>query len=231
MPSPPSICFASATAPNGAVYRGPACTKAQAIAFRNAGNGIVVCDGLTADNRKLAKEIEEAVVGTGNAREDPAHVISAGPDALPHFQPRVRPPAGHSVLPKPAQPRQGDEILDASTLRKDQRGQSRRCREPLRTVGCGGSKTHAHLRQVKHKLPPKMRQFCETLCLHDADVLGVSLSGGDNGVGVPVAVINVRQDDKLIWLVYDLYDKPTITTPMSSDAFVSAPDRTPVALR
>jgi len=80
------------------VYRGPGCSKVQAIAYRKAGNDIVVCDGSTADNRKLAKEIEEAVVGIGNAREDPAHVITAGPDALPHFQPKARPPAGHSFF-------------------------------------------------------------------------------------------------------------------------------------
>ncbi len=94
----PTICFASATGPNGAVYRGAACSKAQAIAFRKAGNDIVICDGSLADNRRLAKEMEEAVVGVGNAQEDPPHVISAGPDALPHFQPKVRPPAGHSFF-------------------------------------------------------------------------------------------------------------------------------------
>ena len=59
---------------------------------------MVVCDGSGADNRRLAKEIEESVVGVGNAKEDPPHVISAGPDALPHFQPKVRPPAGHSFF-------------------------------------------------------------------------------------------------------------------------------------
>jgi hypothetical protein len=97
-PTQPTICFASATAPNGAFYRGPTCSKAQAVAFRTAGDDIVVCDGSTADNRKRAREIEESVVGAGNAKEDPPHVISAGPDALPHFQPKVRPPAGHSFF-------------------------------------------------------------------------------------------------------------------------------------
>jgi hypothetical protein len=96
--TPAVICFASATGPNGAVYRGPGCSKAQPIAFRAAGNDIVICDGSLADNRMLAKEIEEAVVGVGNAKEDPPHVIAAGPDALPHFQPKVRPPQGHSFF-------------------------------------------------------------------------------------------------------------------------------------
>ena len=81
----PTICFASATGPKGAVYCGPGCSKAQAIAYRSAGNDMVVCDGSTADKRKLAKEIEKAVVGAGNTKEDPAHVITAGTDALPYF--------------------------------------------------------------------------------------------------------------------------------------------------
>ena len=88
-----------------------------------------------------------------------------------------------------------------------------------------GANARAHFQQIKHKLPPKMRQFCETLCLHDAEVLGINVSGGDNGARTPVAVISVRQDNKLIWLVYDLYHEPTITTPVSSDAFVSAADQ------
>ncbi|MEI8371372.1 MAG: hypothetical protein WCJ35_00905 [Planctomycetota bacterium] len=58
----------------------------------------MVCDGSTVDNRRLAKEIEEAVVGVGNAKEDPAHIVSAGSDALPHFQPKVRPPTGHGFF-------------------------------------------------------------------------------------------------------------------------------------
>ena len=82
-----------------------------------------------------------------------------------------------------------------------------------------GANARAHLQQVKHKLPPKMRQFCETLCLHDADVLGIEVSGAQRSLP-PVAVISVRQDNKRIWLVYDLYEVPTIATPVSSDAFV-----------
>jgi hypothetical protein len=96
--SAPTICFASATGPNGTVHRGPSCSKTQAVAYRRAGNDIVVCDGSTADNRRIAREVEEAAVGIGNAREDPAHAAAAGPDALPHFQPKLRPPAGHTFF-------------------------------------------------------------------------------------------------------------------------------------
>ena len=61
-----------------------------------------------------------------------------------------------------------------------------------------GANARAHLQQVKQNLPPKMQQFCETLCLHDAEVLGINVSGGDNGAGTPVATISVRQDNDLI---------------------------------
>ena len=86
-----------------------------------------------------------------------------------------------------------------------------------------GANARAHLQQIKHNLPPKMQQFCETLCLHDAQVLSIDVSGGDNGAGTLVATINVRQDNDLIWLVYDLFDKPTTSMPVLSDAFVIAP--------
>ena len=85
-----------------------------------------------------------------------------------------------------------------------------------------GKGAREHLEQIKDKLPPKMQQFCDTLCLHDAEIVSIDVSGGDEGAGIPVAIIGVRQDNKLIWLVYDLYHKPAITTPVSSDVFVSA---------
>ena len=70
-----------------------------------------------------------------------------------------------------------------------------------------------------------MQLFCDSLCLHDAEIVSFDVSGGDNGSRTPLAIIGVRQDHKLIWLVYDLYDEPTITTPVSSDAFASASDQ------
>ena len=35
----------------------------------------------------------------------------------------------------------------------------------------------------------------------------------------------MRQDPRLIWLVYDLYDEPKITIPVESDVFVTDPDQ------
>jgi hypothetical protein len=97
-PATPVICAASATGPNGAVYRGPVCTVNQAVALRKAGKDIVVCDGTFNDNRDLARHIEEGAAGSRNVMEHPAHKKTAGPDALPHFQPKNRPPEGHSFF-------------------------------------------------------------------------------------------------------------------------------------
>ena len=82
-----------------------------------------------------------------------------------------------------------------------------------------GAEARAHLRQIKSQLPPKLQQFCETFCLHDADVVGIEMSGGGDGVGTPVAIISVRQENELLWLIYDLYDEPAISRPVASDLF------------
>lgn len=84
-----------------------------------------------------------------------------------------------------------------------------------------GANAREHLRQIKNKLPPKMLQFCESFCLHDADVAGVDVVRGTRGAGTPVATISVRQENKLIWLVYDLYDEPAVSIPVASDVFIS----------
>lgn len=88
-----------------------------------------------------------------------------------------------------------------------------------------GANARAQLLQVKDKLPPKMQQFFDTLCLHDAEIVSFVVSGGDNGTRTPVAIIGVRQGTRLIWLVYDLYEEPTITTPVASDVFLTDPDQ------
>ncbi len=88
-----------------------------------------------------------------------------------------------------------------------------------------GATARAHLQQIMDKLPPKMQQFCNTLCLHDAGIVSIDVSGGGNGARTPVAIIGVRQDNRLIWLVYDLYEEPKFTIPVASAAFVSASDQ------
>ena len=97
---PPSVpTIREAIAPlgqYGRVFKGTVIDKNTAIARRKAGLDIVVCGDDKDANRQLAKEIEAAAVGTGNYRRHDPHPLSAGPDALPHYQPKVRPPDGHS---------------------------------------------------------------------------------------------------------------------------------------
>lgn len=68
-----------------------------------------------------------------------------------------------------------------------------------------------------------MQQFLDQYCLHDAEVIGVDVAGDENGTRTPVAIITVRLDAELIWLVYDLYEEQNITTPVTSDVFVTDP--------
>lgn len=81
---------------NGRVYKGAQIEKQAAIARREAGLDIVVCGDNADSNRQLAKEIEEAAAGADNYRRHEPHPLTAGPDALPHYQPKVRPPEGHA---------------------------------------------------------------------------------------------------------------------------------------
>ena len=81
---------------SGRVYKYIQIERDAAIVRRKAGLDIVVCGDDTDSNRQLAKEIEESAVGAGNYRRHEPHPLSAGPHALPHYQPNVRPPEGHS---------------------------------------------------------------------------------------------------------------------------------------
>jgi hypothetical protein len=74
------------------VIRGPEITEAEAVLERLAELDIVVCGGELRDNRSVAHQIENAI--GPNKRQDPHK--SAGPYALPHYQPLQRPPDGHS---------------------------------------------------------------------------------------------------------------------------------------
>ncbi|HEX6985518.1 MAG TPA: hypothetical protein VF170_09085 [Planctomycetaceae bacterium] len=93
-----TIHFASATRPDGEVYRGPRCSKEQAVAWRRLGRDVVICGDDAAENERLARDIEEAVSGAGNVKRHPGHTATAGPRALPHYQPLMRPPDGHTFF-------------------------------------------------------------------------------------------------------------------------------------
>ena len=98
--TPPRVFEATlASGPSGAVIRAAEIDLAAAIARRRAGGDVVVCGGDVKANGKLARQIESAV---GPAMPQPPHRY-AGPNALPHFQPVKRPPAGHTFY-ETAQP-------------------------------------------------------------------------------------------------------------------------------
>src|SRR5436190_23599747 len=77
---------------SGAVLRGQELDKDAAVSQRAEGKDVVVCSNDVDANRRLAREIEEAV---GPSERHPPHE-DAGPGALPHFQPRKRRRAGHT---------------------------------------------------------------------------------------------------------------------------------------
>ena len=78
---------------DGSVRKGTVITQAQAEASRKAGQDVVVCGPDLKSNRRLAETIEWNA--NGNCKRCPPHP-SAGPRALPHYQPDPRPPSGHT---------------------------------------------------------------------------------------------------------------------------------------
>jgi hypothetical protein len=68
-------------------------TREQAEDRRRSGEDIVVCGPDELENRLLAADIEAAA---GPWMRHPANLTTTGPQALPHFQQRRKPPRGHS---------------------------------------------------------------------------------------------------------------------------------------
>jgi hypothetical protein len=79
----------------GSVTKGHEITERDAINRRKKGLDVVVCGQDYRANRNLAASIERAATGVGKYIRHGAHP-SAGPDALPHYQPKTRPPDGHT---------------------------------------------------------------------------------------------------------------------------------------
>lgn len=88
---------------------------------------------------------------------------------------------------------------------------------------------HRHLNQIRDKLPPDVRKLAK-LCLHDAELLACNEAAPHNGLakitlgtGRPVAavaVLSLPQNDKLLSLIYFLWDRirehhPTAHWPFS----------------
>src|SRR4051794_21837141 len=91
-PSPEIHEATRATDGSGAVIKGALLTKAQAELRRQNGLDVVVCGSDELSNYLLAADIESAA---GPWTHHRPHPINAGPQALPHFQQRRKPPRGH----------------------------------------------------------------------------------------------------------------------------------------
>jgi hypothetical protein len=97
-PPPPTIHEASlGSGPSGFVDYGAEIDFAAAVARRQAGLDVVVRGDDISANRRLAREIE---AGVGPYKREGPHKL-AGPQALPHYQPDPRPPAGHTFYETP----------------------------------------------------------------------------------------------------------------------------------
>ena len=75
-----------------------------------------------------------------------------------------------------------------------------------------------HLKQIRRRLPEKVRVLCDKLCLHDAAYRGLA-----NSPLAPLpwqlAIIRVQQADKLYFLLYVLLVEPEIKRPVVSKIF------------
>lgn len=71
-----------------------------------------------------------------------------------------------------------------------------------------GQAAKNHDASIRHRIPPKLAEFIDTVCLHDAEWMGLNVSPSHNGTHAQAAVINVRQGDDVVSMVYDLYEEP-----------------------
>lgn len=85
--------YSAALGSTGEIRRGRVLEEAEAIMERKKGRDVVVCSDDLATNRSTAERIETAA--NGLSKRCPPHV-NAGPNALPHYQPKSRPPTGHT---------------------------------------------------------------------------------------------------------------------------------------
>ncbi len=91
--------FAATLGDGGRVHRvGEPISEADAVAERHAGRDVVICGNDLSANRNLAKSIELQASGEYEVHQ-PHH--NAGPHALPHCQPKSRPPEGHTFYETP----------------------------------------------------------------------------------------------------------------------------------
>ena len=93
-PAPVTAIYEARCGEDGMVSRvGDPISEKDAIALRARGLDVVICGGDDKANRRLAQKVE--IGASGDFIRHAPHV-SAGIYAMPHCQPRTRPPNGHS---------------------------------------------------------------------------------------------------------------------------------------
>ena len=88
-----SVPHSASLEPDGGVRKIKPISIRDAIDVRRQGGDVVVSGGDMASNRELARMIEEQA--SGRWKRCPPHA-NAGRHALPHYQPEVRGPTGHT---------------------------------------------------------------------------------------------------------------------------------------
>jgi len=96
--SPVPTIYEARLQPDGGVQKVREISLSDAVALRQRGHEVVVCGGDLAANRSLAESIEQQA--NGRWKRCPPHA-SAGTNALPHYQPELRGPAGHTFYETP----------------------------------------------------------------------------------------------------------------------------------
>jgi hypothetical protein len=92
------LIFEASLRSDGSVVRGRQISQTEAEGQRKSGKDVVICGPSLSANRRLAGIIEQSA--NGSAKRCPPHA-TAGPAALPHWQPDPRPPQGHTFYETP----------------------------------------------------------------------------------------------------------------------------------
>jgi hypothetical protein len=162
----------------GVVYRLPQeLTIAKAVIERQAGRDIVVCGPDLQSNRQTAQQIEESV---GRWVRGLPHA-SAGPAALPHYQPAT-PTAERAFVLRDADSQStegGTPTMKYFTPKLYRLGntESSDVYDDFDLVWDEKIREYRkYLRSIKSQTPADMMRLGSKICLHDGEIVGVTKS-------------------------------------------------------
>lgn len=208
-PSPAPKIYQAILGTGGDVVRRNQISEAQAIVERQASRDVVVCGQSLVDNYTLAEKDR-------NSGERQLQTVSAafcnGPRRVAAFSTRsARIAAGPHVLrDRQTQVEESKEAMKYFTPELYRRFHSPDRNDVVKAHDDWEAAIESYRRQLK-EIGPKMtansRQLANTLCLHDADYLGMAVLPTPDA-GKPLAVLLTRQDAARSFLVYLLADQP-----------------------